>query len=134
MTEYKQKIETLLDEMSDIAKVVRLANRGEVNTYMQSVRSVVQDRLENFLAHPDHASVLLRFESYVNEEENRLRDALTTAKYDIDSAETLAAINGRKGLERVCTPSLHREYLRTDWDNHRICFLYSTCYSLTTET
>ncbi len=47
------------------------------------------------------SSLLARFSAYTDAEERRLRDALGTAKYNIDGMDTLALIVGQRGLERV---------------------------------
>ena len=101
MTEYKDKIATLLDDIAAAADNARHTLSVGMFAYVNDVRTRVNGRLSYFNDYSDHIPVLLRFKTFVDAEEKRLREALEVAKYDIDSFETLNCIHGHRGLERV---------------------------------
>ena len=108
MTEYKDKIATLLDDIATAADNARHPLSVGMFTYVSDVRTRVNGRLSYFNDYSDHIPVLLRFKTFIDAEEKRLREALEVAKYDIDSFETLSCIHGHRGLERVRIPYISK--------------------------
>lgn len=100
MTEYRSKIYALLNHMKDLRTSVR--GRGPaVEKYLEEVVPLVKAMTRPFREDPEHRFLLDRFRAYAAQEERRLREGLETAKYDLDALDTLALINGPRGLERV---------------------------------
>lgn len=100
MTEYRSKIHALLTRMGDLRTSVR--GRGPaVEKYLEEVVPLVKEMTKPFREDPEHRFLLDRFRGYAAQEEQRLREGLETAKYDLDALDTLALINGPRGLERV---------------------------------
>ena len=100
MTEYIHKIQTLLARMSDLRSSVLLCGKA-VEGYVNAVALYVQNITGSFVEDTDRGYLLDRFQDYIDQEETRLRQGLQTAKYDLDSPDTLDLINGPRGLERV---------------------------------
>ncbi|KAI0759985.1 hypothetical protein BD413DRAFT_266792 [Trametes elegans] len=99
MTEYKHKIEALVVRMRKMETAVR--GRGSsVRVYLETVEPLVECILRVFREETEHGFLLPRFEGYVHQEEARLRGGLETARYELDALDTLALINGPRGLER----------------------------------
>lgn len=100
MTEYRSKIYALLNRMKGFRTSVR--GRGPaVEKYLEEVVPLVKAMTRPFREDPEHRFLLDRFRGYATQEEKRLREGLETAKYDLDALDTLALINGPRGLERV---------------------------------
>ncbi|KAI0665675.1 hypothetical protein C8Q78DRAFT_1063523 [Trametes maxima] len=99
MTEYKRKIRTLLARMRKLQPTVR-GRELAVRDYLGTIESVVRDMTVLFRDDVEHQHLLKRFQKYTDQEEARLRVGLETAKYDLDALDTLALINGPRGLER----------------------------------
>ncbi len=120
MTEYRSKIYGLLACMGDFRTSVR--GRGPVvEKYLDEVVPLVKQMTKPFREDPEHHFLLDRFRGYAAQEEQRLREGLETAKYDLDALDTLALINGPRGLERVSAfpPSVIvlEEVLTFIWQN-----------------
>ncbi|TFK80520.1 hypothetical protein K466DRAFT_558955 [Polyporus arcularius HHB13444] len=101
MTEYRQRIMSVLNAMFDMADGVRHANRSNVHSYLEAVKVVVNEMTSSFQGNTEELFLLPRFQAYIKQEEERMRRHLETAKYDLDAPDTLAFINGRCGLERA---------------------------------
>lgn len=99
MTDYRQKILNILKGMS--ALTVRHANQPMVHAYLEAVETPVEEMTSSFQASTERLSLLPRFQTYIQQEESRVRKHLDTARYDLDAPDTLVYINGRRGLERV---------------------------------
>ncbi|KAI0645299.1 hypothetical protein C8Q79DRAFT_1011379 [Trametes meyenii] len=118
MTEYKRKIRGLLVRMRDLQPIVR--GRGlAVRSYLTTAESLVRDMITPFRDNVEHQHLLKRFQKYTEQEETRLREGLETAKYDLDALDTLALINGPRGLERNLFVILHL-VLRRHYDVMRL--------------
>ena len=100
MTEYKRKIYALLAFIWDLRSSVLLCGKA-VEGYVNAVGFYVQNITGSFVEDTDRGYLLDRFQDYIDQEETRLRQGLQTAKYDLDSPDTLDLINGPRGLERV---------------------------------
>ena len=102
MVEYKRKIRTLLVAMQSMIANTRYANRWKISGYMNVVGPMVREAITPFKGSADKLALLPRFQLHIEQEEARLRRSLETAKYDLDGLETLALVNRRRDLERVC--------------------------------
>ncbi|KAI0766998.1 hypothetical protein C8Q74DRAFT_1369868 [Fomes fomentarius] len=108
MTEYKSKIYIVLSSMQHLVQEsARHPNKKSIQAYLSVVRPLVHQMTHTFQEDNDQLFVLPRFRAYVDQEENRLRKGLETAKYDLDALDTLALINGRRGLERSLFPLIY---------------------------
>ena len=100
MTAYREKILALLQQMESLIRDIRHPNVPEVTRYLSVVIPLVERMTQSFHRNSD-AFLLPRFQKHLDAEETRLRQGLETAKYDLDALDTIAFINGRRGLERV---------------------------------
>ncbi len=101
MTAYRRKVLSTLDSMTDILETIRAPNKVKIRGYLDLTRDIVTNMIQPFHADTERLFLLPRFQAYMYQNEVRLQKALQTVKYQIDALDTLALINGRKGLERV---------------------------------
>ena len=101
MSAYRHEILAMLDTMSKLSEAVRPANKSKIGRYLDTTYGLVQSLVDGFQGTAEWPSLLPRFQSYMDLEEVRIRKSLETFKYKVDALDTLALINGRKGLERV---------------------------------
>ena len=101
MSAYQHEILAMLDTMSKLSEAVRPANKSKIGRYLDTTYGLVQGLVDGFQGAAEWPSLLPRFQSYMDLEEARIRKSLETFKYKVDALDTLALINGRKGLERV---------------------------------
>ena len=101
MTEYRYKIYALLERIKELCATVRHPTKEQAEHYLNTVTTLVGDMTTGFQGDSEHNFLLPRFRACVDREEERLRKGLETVKYDIDALDTLALINGRRGIERV---------------------------------
>ena len=102
MTEYRRKILSTLASMKRLLETARVPNRVNIRGYLDLTRDIVMDMIQPLHGDPERLFLLPRFQVYMDKNEARLQKGLETVKYQIDAFDTLALINGRKGLERVC--------------------------------
>ncbi|PIL33367.1 hypothetical protein GSI_03987 [Ganoderma sinense ZZ0214-1] len=107
MTAYRRKMLSTLEFMTSLLETVRVPNRVKLVEYLSLTRNVILDIVQPFHEDTEQLFVLPRFQAYMDHNEARLRKVLETVKYQIDALDTLALINGRKGLERNVFPLLH---------------------------
>ncbi|RDX49204.1 hypothetical protein OH76DRAFT_1351074 [Lentinus brumalis] len=100
MTDYRKKIVNILKAMSNLAEGIRHANRSKVRWYLEAVKPLVDEMTSSFQGNTERLSLLPRFQAHIQREETRVSKHLETARYDLDAPDTLAFINGRRGLER----------------------------------
>ena len=101
MTAYRRKILSTLDSMSALLETVRAPNKVKIRGYLDLTRSLVANIVQSFQEDTERLFLLPRFRAYMNQNEARLQKGLETVKYQTDALDTLALINGRRGLERV---------------------------------
>ena len=101
MTAYRRKILSTLDSMSTLLETVRPPNKVKIRGYLDLTRSLVANIVQAFQGDTERLFLLPRFRAYMNQNEARLQKGLDTMKYQIDALDTLALLNGRRGLERV---------------------------------
>ncbi|PIL33406.1 hypothetical protein GSI_04028 [Ganoderma sinense ZZ0214-1] len=107
MTAYRDKILSTLDSMGDLLENILTPNRVKVLEYLEVVHPLVTKMVQSFQADTELLFLLPRFRAHMDQNEERLQKGLDTVKYQIDALDTLALINGRRGLERNVFPLLH---------------------------
>ncbi|KAI0708178.1 hypothetical protein C8T65DRAFT_211601 [Cerioporus squamosus] len=118
--DYKSKIVEIFAKMFSIRPLVHPANRNAVDQYLRSVWKTVCTLTLSLVPanYPD--SLRERFKSYVDSEEQRLREGLETVKYDIDAMDTLSLIMGPGRVEKYLFPLLYL-LLHRDFEIFRVC-------------
>ena len=101
MTHYIVEIDRLLDNMFAIKSLVLPANRRFVERYLDSVWSLITELTNGFRRAEWNDAMREKFQSYVVEEENKMRERLETIRYDIDAADTLVLVTGPGRIEKV---------------------------------
>ena len=101
MTTYRSKILSTLDSMSSLLENILAPNRANFREYLDGTRRLVANMVQPFQGDAERLSLLPQFRAYMDENEAQLQRSLETAKYEIDALDTLALVNGRRGLERV---------------------------------
>ncbi|KAJ7849789.1 hypothetical protein B0H14DRAFT_3866764 [Mycena olivaceomarginata] len=116
---YKTKIRELIAKMFAIMPSVLPSNRAYANDYLDLVYRGVTS-LESAIA-PCFITESLqeKFRSYVEAEENRLRDNLRDVRFDIDARDTLELVVGPGRIERFVMPLLFL-LLQRDFEIFRI--------------
>ncbi|KAJ7461994.1 hypothetical protein FB451DRAFT_1267439 [Mycena latifolia] len=119
ITVYKTKIRELIAKMFAIMPHVLPQNRAYANEYLDLVYRGVTS-LESAIG-PCFITESLqeKFRSYVEAEENRLRENLRAVRYDIDARDTLELVMGPGRIERFVMPILYI-LLERDWEIFRI--------------
>ena len=103
-TVYREKIVEICAKMFAIRPLIHPANRNAVNQYLDTVWKKVATLTSSLVGKTQTDALKGRFQSYVDAEEQRLREGLETFKYDIDAIDTLSLITGPGRIEKV-TPS-----------------------------
>ncbi len=101
MTHYVVQIDHLLNKMFAVKSLVLPANRRFVERYLDSVWSLTTELTMGFRRAEWSNAMRDKFESYVVEEEDRMRKKLETIRYDIDGADTLTLVTGPGRIEKV---------------------------------
>lgn len=121
MTHYIVEIDHLLDNMFAIKSLVLPANRRFVERYLDSVWSLITELTTGFRRAEWNDAMREKFQSYVVEEENKMRERLETIRYDIDAADTLVLVTGPGRIEKVLL------YTETLAMAHCCCFIERLC-------
>ncbi|KAJ6560234.1 hypothetical protein B0H19DRAFT_1146862 [Mycena capillaripes] len=119
ITVYKIKIRELIAKMFAIMPSILPENKGYANEYLDLCYRGITS-LESAIA-PCFITESLqeKFRSYVEAEENRLRDNLRDVRFDIDARDTLELVMGRGRIERFVMPILYL-LLQRDFEIFRI--------------
>ena len=104
MTRYIVQIDQLLNKMFAVKSLVLPANRRFVERYLDAVWTLITELTLGFRRAEWSDTMREKFESYVVEEEDRVRKKLETIRYDIDGADTLILVVGPGRIEKVLTP------------------------------
>ncbi|PIL33826.1 hypothetical protein GSI_03532 [Ganoderma sinense ZZ0214-1] len=88
-TKYRDMVVNICAKMFAIRPHIHPANRHAVDKYLQSVWQKITTLTLSFVNTNQPDSLQDRFKSYVEAEENRLREGLETVRYDIDAMDTL---------------------------------------------
>ncbi|TFK86599.1 hypothetical protein K466DRAFT_587082 [Polyporus arcularius HHB13444] len=118
--DYTDRIIDIFAKMFSIRPLIHPANRNAVDQYLRSVWRSVCTLTSSLLptTYPD--ALRERFKSYVDSEEQRLREGLETVKYDIDAMDTLSLIMGPGRVEKHLFPLLSL-LLQRDFEIFRVC-------------
>ncbi|KAI0827866.1 hypothetical protein BC628DRAFT_120703 [Trametes gibbosa] len=103
MTEYKRKIYTLLFDIERTAPLLR-GRHAAAAIHVAEVKRLILDMTAYFCDDSQPPLLLRHLQTYIGQEEERIRYGLETVKYDLTDLDTLAVISGpRQGIERVGT-------------------------------
>ncbi|KAM5530344.1 hypothetical protein V8D89_015985 [Ganoderma adspersum] len=119
-TKYRDMITNISAKMFAIRTDIHPANRNAVDEYLQKVWQPISTLTCSFLRTSQPESLLERFRSYIDAEEQRLRKNLETVKYDIDDRDTLLLVIGPGRIEKYLFPLLWL-LLKRDFEIFRIC-------------
>ncbi|RDX45005.1 hypothetical protein OH76DRAFT_1457767 [Lentinus brumalis] len=100
MTHYVSRIDDLLAKMFAIKSDVLPANRRFVDYYLDSVWSWITELTTGFRRAEWSDTMRDRFQSYVLEEEVKMRRKLELVRHDIDAADTLLLVIGTGRVEK----------------------------------
>ncbi len=103
-TYYTEKIVEICANMFAIRPHIHPANRNAVNKYLDTVWKKVTTLTASLVRWSWSDELKEHFLSYVDAEEQRLREGLENFKFDIDAMDTLTLITGPGRIEKVCTP------------------------------
>ncbi len=100
-TKYRDMIATLCAKMFAVRSQVHPANQHAIDRYLKTVWKNVSTLCNSVVRTDQAESLQERFKSYVEAEEQRLREGLETIKYDIDAMDTLLLVTGPGRIEKV---------------------------------
>ena len=107
-TGYCKRIEEIFDAMIRLADEVLPENRKGVNEYICDVWTEVCVFTRSIKREEGTDVLRTRFQSYVDEEEERLEKNLEDTKHYIDSCDSVRLVSGHRRIEAVrLLPSLH---------------------------
>ncbi|KAI1783149.1 hypothetical protein LXA43DRAFT_904186 [Ganoderma leucocontextum] len=113
-TKYRDMIVDICAKMFAIRSDIHPANRNAVDKYLQAVWQKICTLTASFVNSYQAESLQERFKSYVETEEQRLREGLETVRYDIDAMDTLLLVTGPGRIEKHLFPLLwlllHRDF------------------------
>ncbi|KAH9913469.1 uncharacterized protein BXZ73DRAFT_106942 [Epithele typhae] len=118
-TRYRDEVVEMGSKMFAIRSQIHPANRSAVDKYLRLVWKRVCTLTSSLATTYQSEALDERFKSYVDGEEQRLREGLETAKYKIDEVETLALITGPGRIEQFIMPLLYL-LMRRDFEIFRI--------------
>ncbi|KAH9894903.1 hypothetical protein C8Q73DRAFT_644952 [Cubamyces lactineus] len=119
-TYYRDKIVELLAKMFAMRPRIHNANTEAVQKYLLTVYRRATTLTSSFICTYQDDSLKARFQSYVDAEEQRLREGLETVRYDIDAMDTLTLITGPGRIEKSLFPLLYL-LLKRDFEIFRLC-------------
>ncbi|PIL33864.1 hypothetical protein GSI_03570 [Ganoderma sinense ZZ0214-1] len=105
-TKYRDKIAMLCAKMFAIRSQIHPANQHAVDRYLRTVWKKISTFNNSLVRTTQAESLQERFKSYVEAEEQRLREGLETVKYDIDAIDTLLLVTGPGRIEKNIFPLL----------------------------
>ena len=123
-TYYRDKIVEICAKMFSIRPLIHSSNRNAVDKYLQTVWKRVCTLTSSLVSTSQADTLQARFQSYVDAEEQRLREGLETVRYDIDAIDTLSLITGPGRIEKVrisCPPP--------QGDSDILCSTSFRCYT-----
>ncbi|PIL29978.1 hypothetical protein GSI_07889 [Ganoderma sinense ZZ0214-1] len=123
MSRYAEEIDTLLAKMFALKRDVLPANRNGVDQYLHHVWTCGTTLTAAFRRMPTTGDQELpsldRFQSYTQDCQERLRENLETAKYNIDGESALGRICGPGPIEKHVFPLLYL-LLKRDFEIMRL--------------
>ncbi|KAI8975832.1 hypothetical protein BD414DRAFT_497057 [Trametes punicea] len=117
---YREKIIDILTKMLAMRPLILEANREFVRAYLEKIYERVCNLVYSLVGEEQPESLKARFQSYVDAEEERLRQGLETVKYDIDGMDTLTLIIGPGRIEKSLFPLLYL-LMKRDFEIFRAC-------------
>ncbi|KAM5543353.1 hypothetical protein V8D89_003227 [Ganoderma adspersum] len=105
-TKYRDMIIDIFAKMFAIRSRIHPANRNVVDKYLQTVWQKITTLTASFVNANQPDSLYERFKSYVEAEEQRLRQGLETVGYDIEAMDTLLLVTGPGRIEKVVLSSI----------------------------
>ncbi|KAI0633741.1 hypothetical protein C8Q77DRAFT_1157905 [Trametes polyzona] len=119
-TYYRDKIIEILAKMFSLQSQIHPANAQAVEKYLEAVYKRVCTLTSSLVTVDESDALKARFQSYVDAEEQRLREGLETIRYDIDAIDTLTLITGPGRIEKYLFPLLYL-LLKRDLEIFRLC-------------
>ncbi|KAF7319402.1 VPS13 domain-containing protein [Mycena chlorophos] len=107
MLSYAEKINEILTKMFAIRPHILPANKQAANSYLENVYIGVYSLVGSLEKRMINTGIQAKFESYVTQEEERIRLNLESVKYDLDDSATLALVAGEGRIERTVFPLLY---------------------------
>nr|GAT44775.1 predicted protein [Mycena chlorophos] len=107
MLGYAEKINEILTKMFAIRPHILPANQQVANSYLEDVYGGVYSVVSCLEKRIINKRIQAKFESYVTQEEERIRRNLESVKYDVDDSETLTLVAGEGRIERTVFPLLY---------------------------
>lgn len=117
LIDYADKIHIILAKMFAILPTIKPENRNAVNDYLQTVYHQVVTLKDGLYECPSNDALRMKFKSYVDSEEERLRLNLKTVDFDIDALDTLALVTGPGRIEKVgvCQHQKRAQKMKHAW-------------------
>ena len=100
-TMYRDKINTLFAKMFALKGHIHPAVRNSVDTYLHTVWTGISELTTSIDPYYAPESLREKFQSYIDNEERRLREGLEAVRYDIDAMDTLVLVTGPGRIEKV---------------------------------
>ncbi|KAI0325467.1 hypothetical protein GY45DRAFT_1348843 [Cubamyces sp. BRFM 1775] len=119
-TYYRGKVVELLAKMFAMRPRIHQANTEAVQKYLSKVYRRATTLTSSVICTFQDDSLKARFQSYVNAEEQRIREGLETVRYDVDAMDTLTLITGPGRITKSIFPLLYL-LLKRDFEIFRIC-------------
>ncbi len=88
--------------MFALKEFIHPAVRSSVDTYLHTVWTGISELTTAIDAYHPPEALRDKFQSYIDDEEHRLREGLETVRYDIDAMDTLVLVTGPGRIEKVC--------------------------------
>ncbi|KAI0661089.1 hypothetical protein C8Q70DRAFT_911215 [Cubamyces menziesii] len=119
-TYYRDKINDLFAQMFAMRPRIHSANAEAVLKYLLVVYKRSVKFTSSFNGTYQADSLKARFQSYMDAEEQRLREGLETVRYDIDAMDTLTLVTGPGRIEKSLFALLYL-LLKRDHQIFRLC-------------
>ncbi|CDO75523.1 hypothetical protein BN946_scf184871.g4 [Trametes cinnabarina] len=118
-THYRDEITNMFAKMFSMRPSILGANVHAVQKYFETVYQRVCTLTSSFVGEYQSEALKDRFQTYVDAEEQRLREGLDTVHYDIDAMDTLTLITGPGRIEKSLFPLLYL-LLKRDFELFRL--------------
>ena len=102
-TIYRDKINHLFAKMFSLKSHIHPAVRSSVDTYLHTVWTGISELTLSLEPYYPPEGLREKFQSYIDDEEQRLREGLEAVRYDIDAMDTLVLVTGPGRVEKVST-------------------------------
>ncbi|KAI0766841.1 hypothetical protein BD413DRAFT_141310 [Trametes elegans] len=118
---YVHKIHDIFAEMFGMLPHIRPENHAHAYRYLDAVWKDITTFTAPYstMEEDDSDPLWARFQTYIEQEEKRLDDALKTLHYEIDAQDTITLIAGARPIERYLLPLIYL-LLRRDLEVFRL--------------